>query len=158
MTAHIKREWKSFAAVPAAVLAIIAFAFFMSRPDPAPKLPVVEESKEIGGGSIEVEIADSVEERTKGLSGREMVPEGYGMLFVFEEKGSYNFWMKDMLVPIDIIWLRDDGTIIGIERNVSPDTYPKTFTSPEPVRYVLETAVGEAERQGWDIGSTISIH
>lgn len=99
--------------------------------------------------------------RQQGLSGRSEVPPDYGMLFVFPAKDRHSFWMKDMRVPIDIIWLSDTGTgtgtIVGIEEAVSPSTYPMTFMAPVLVRYVLETRAGEAGRRGWGIGTTISL-
>lgn len=83
------------------------------------------------------------------------------MLFIFATKDRYGFWMKDMREPIDIIWLSDTGngvgTIVGIEQSVSPSTYPATFTAPEPVRFVLETRAGEARRQGWAIGTRLTL-
>lgn len=63
--------------------------------------------------------------------------------------------MKDMLVPIDIIWLSDEGAILGIEEAVTPESYPDVFYPPSPVRYVLETRAGEARRMGWEAGTTI---
>lgn len=151
MMALSSRNWKALAALPA-VLAAIALVFFMSRPEPPLELPPIEE---VSG--IEVEIADTPEARAQGLSDRAIIPEGYGMLFVFETEGNYGFWMKDMFVSIDVIWLSPEGTILGIERNLAPETYPQVFYPPEPIRYVLETAVGEAERQGWEVGSSVTI-
>ncbi len=104
-----------------------------------------------------IEIADSSEERMQGLSGRKEIPNDYGMLFIFPEKGSYGFWMKDMLVAIDILWLSDDGVIIGSESAVSPDTYPKTFHPPQPVRFVLEIRGGLAKEKGWEVGTHLSL-
>ncbi len=92
-----------------------------------------------------------------GLGGREDVPENYGMLFVFTTDGSYGFWMKDMLVPIDIIWLSDTGAILKVDADVATSTYPTVFYPPQPVRYVLETRAGEAARQGWEAGTQLSI-
>lgn len=106
---------------------------------------------------FEFEIVASPEALAQGLSGRAEVPSGYGMLFVFDASKSYGFWMKDMLVSIDIIWLADDGTVIGIEENVSPSTYPKAFEPPRPVRLVLETRAGEARAQGWSVGTKIPL-
>lgn len=103
------------------------------------------------------EIVDTEVAREQGLSGRANIPSNYGMLFVFPQKDNYGFWMKDMLVPIDILWLNEDGILLGIERSVSPASYPDTFYPPEPVRYVLETRVGEAATQGWSVGSTVPI-
>lgn len=103
------------------------------------------------------EIADSDAERTQGLSGRKEVLPGSGLLFIFDRAESHGFWMKDMLISIDIIWLADDGTILAIEEAVSPDTYPTPFYPPQPVRYVLETRVGEAKAQGWTVGTQIQL-
>lgn len=108
-------------------------------------------------GELQFEIVDTPEAREKGLSGRERIADGYGMLFVFPEKDTYGIWMKDMLVSIDIIWLSDDGTVLGIERSVSPATYPTVFYPPEPVKYVLEVGAGYARERGWEIGSRISL-
>jgi uncharacterized membrane protein (UPF0127 family) len=104
-----------------------------------------------------IERADTSTEREQGLSGRVDIPEDYGMLFVFPEKGDYAFWMKDMLVPIDILWLSDTGTITGIERSVQPATYPSTFHPPLPVRYVLETRAGTATARGWNVGTILTL-
>ncbi len=103
------------------------------------------------------EIASTSEQRARGLSGRDSIPNDYGMLFVFSHPDLYGFWMKDMKVAIDIIYLDESGTIIGIEPNISPETYPAVFYPPTPVSYVLETRAGEATRQSWRLGSTISL-
>jgi len=97
------------------------------------------------------------EKRVKGLSGRESVPINYGMLFVFSEPSLYGFWMKDMLVPIDILWLSDTGVILQIDSQVKPETYPKVFYPSVPVSLVLEMAGGEANRKGFAVGTTLSL-
>jgi len=103
------------------------------------------------------EIADSDAEHAQGLSGRRAVPPGHGLLFIFDRPDRYGFWMKDMLISIDIIWLADDGTILEIEEGVSPDTYPTPFYPPVPVKFVLETRVGEAKAQNWTVGTRIPL-
>ena len=107
--------------------------------------------------SFYIEYADTVEERTQGLSGRTEIEENYGMLFIFPEPGTYGFWMKDMRISIDILWITENGTIVGIEDSVSPDTYPTVFRAPVPISYVLETKAGEARRKGWEVGSVLPI-
>lgn len=107
--------------------------------------------------NFQFEVVSTPEARAQGLSGRTDIPENYGMLFVFEFPARHEFWMKDMLEPIDIIWLDETGTIMGIEGNISPATYPKTFSPQEPVRYVLETRSGEAQTQGWSVGTKIPL-
>ncbi len=91
--------------------------------------------------SYKVIHADTDELRTKGLSGRTSLEKDTVMLFSFPTPGVYGFWMKDMLFPIDILWTNEAGdTVQHIERNLSPDTYPKAFYPPEPSKYVLEIA------------------
>lgn len=106
---------------------------------------------------MQIEIADTNAARVQGLSGRSALADDYGMLFVFEDVGRYGFWMKDMYLVIDIIWIKDNGEIVGIEREVSPETYPTVFYPPEPVRYVLEIAGGSAERRGFLVGMRINV-
>ncbi|MBY0110656.1 DUF192 domain-containing protein [Patescibacteria group bacterium] len=104
-----------------------------------------------------IEFADTPDSRTKGLSFRTDIEENYGMFFIFPEPGSYGFWMKDMRISIDIIWIAEDGTIVGIEDSVTPDTYPTAFYPPVPIPYVLETKAGEARRKGWEVGTVLPI-
>jgi uncharacterized membrane protein (UPF0127 family) len=104
-----------------------------------------------------IERVDTPAAREQGLSGRTEIPEDYGMLFVFPDKGDYGFWMKDMKVSIDVFWLSDDGTIVGIERALSPDTYPEAVHPPLPVRYVLETRSGTGAARGWTVGTTLAL-
>jgi uncharacterized protein len=96
----------------------------------------------INNQKISVFIADSPREWERGLSGRKSLKSDEGMLFVFPEPTTPAFWMKDMRFAIDIIWLDENKKIVDIERNISPDTYPKKFSPPVPVRYVLETNPG----------------
>lgn len=105
----------------------------------------------------QIEYARTPEAQAQGLSGRAQIPPDYGMLFVFPAAGRYGFWMKDMLVPIDIIWIREDGVIVGREDSVSPDTYPKIFTPPEPVRAVLEVRAGESRKLGYEVGTKLAL-
>lgn len=99
----------------------------------------------IGDSVVRVTVVDTPEARSKGLSGRERLARGEGMLFIFPEEGIYGFWMKDMLFPIDIVWISADKKVISIDKNVSPETYPEVFEPPFPIRYVLELPAGEAE-------------
>lgn len=111
----------------------------------------------IGGAEISVEVADTVEERSRGLSGRASLKENKGMLFVFDEPGIYPFWMKDMLFVIDIIWIGEEGRIVGINENVPPDSFPQTFSPPEPVRYVLEVPAGWVKNHDTKVGDLVEL-
>ena len=87
---------------------------------------------------IPVYIADTAEKRTKGLSGLASIPADYGMFFIFDRSDYQGIWMKDMLFPIDIIWIDENYKIVHIEKNISPNTFPKIFTSPVKAKFVLE--------------------
>jgi len=151
----------------AVIGALILAAYAVQTPDapPGQHAPALQEEERAGSdtteadsiGEFRFEVVDTPETRAQGLSGRANVPAGYGMLFVFPEPGRYGFWMKDMRVPIDIIWLADDGTVLGVDEAVSPSTYPDSFYPPQDVRYVLETRAGEARAQGWDVGARVPL-
>lgn len=104
-----------------------------------------------------VEIADTNAERMLGLSGKEELEEGGGMLFVFKKEGYYGIWMKDMKFSIDVAWLDKDKKIIYIENAVRPETYPKIFYAqkngtPAINMYVLETNAGFFDNSKIKIG------
>ncbi|HEY4514350.1 MAG TPA: DUF192 domain-containing protein [Candidatus Paceibacterota bacterium] len=111
----------------------------------------------IDGHTIEVVIADSMEERAKGLGGRDSLAENEGMLFVFENEELQSFWMKGMLFSIDILWISSGGKIVDVRRNVSPSTYPESFTPRAPARYVLELPAGLSEEYDVAIGGEITM-
>lgn len=100
----------------------------------------------IADTTISVEVVTTADARERGLSGRNTLPEGKGMLFIFDQEGMWGIWMKDMLFPIDIIWADKDGIIVTIVRGASPDSYPKTFSPTKPALYVLEVPAGFVEK------------
>ncbi|PIP73238.1 MAG: hypothetical protein COW88_02485 [Candidatus Lloydbacteria bacterium CG22_combo_CG10-13_8_21_14_all_47_15] len=110
----------------------------------------------IGTISIVTEIADTPQERTTGLSGRTELTDGTGMLFVFDSPDMYGFWMKEMLFPIDIIWIGADGRIVWILPRVAPESYPTVFRPDRPAQYVLETPAGYAEMHSISVGDSVA--
>lgn len=112
---------------------------------------------EIGDQKLGVYISDTEERREKGLSDFNSLPNNLGMLFVFDKPSDYHIWMKDMNFPIDIFWMDENLFIIHIEKNVSPDTYPKIFAPYSVASYVLETNAGFADRYKVKIGSKVDL-
>lgn len=102
-------------------------------------------------------IADTERERDQGLSGMVSLEQYSGMLFVFPESGYYKFWMKDMLFPLDIIYLDNDMRIVTIVSNIQPESYPETIVSTQPARYVFEMNAGEAVNKGFTVGSILHL-
>ncbi len=110
----------------------------------------------IGNAEINAEIADTPLKRAKGLSGRDGLPEKSGMLFIFENSGYHYFWMKDMLIPLDFIWI-NNSRVIDTKENVKPEDYqpPKTLASQDEVNMVLEVNAGFVQKENIKIGDGI---
>lgn len=118
-------------------------------------MPVPPVKLLVGGTSLQVEIAGTPARIEHGLSGRESLPGGQGMLFVFDRPGLHPFWMKDMHFPIDIVWIAAEKKVVGVTENVTPDTYPQTFWPSTPVRYVLEVNAGGLEEKQIKVGDAV---
>ena len=110
---------------------------------------------EVAGMRYEIVVTEAAQE--KGLGGRAEIPDNYGMLFVLDKPKRVGVWMKDMLTPIDILWLSDNGTVILIDSYVNPASYPHVFYPPQPVSYVLETKAGYADKHTIAVGSNIRL-
>lgn len=108
------------------------------------------------GKQIRVEIATSEAEQIKGLSNRNFLEKGTGLLFVFDSPGRYGIWMKDMNFPIDILWLDKNYNVVDLRDNVSPDTFPAVFTPKANSMFVLELNAGEAHRFNLKINSKLN--
>lgn len=109
------------------------------------------------GKDVPVYLADNPRIRTRGLSNKTYLPENEGMLFVFENPAQYSFWMKDMNFSIDMVWIDEEGKVVFVKEDVSPDTYPTLFTPTDPALYVLELNAGYARDLGLTVGTKVSI-
>ncbi len=108
-------------------------------------------------GTIKVEVANTKASRELGLSGRKEMKKDEGILFVFDTPGRYGFWMKDMQFPLDIVWINQNGVVVSLERNLTPESYPKTFINEVEASYVLELNAGLSEKLGLYLGSKVKI-
>ena len=103
----------------------------------------------IGKATYTAELAQTEEQRQKGLSGRQSLTGNQAMLFLFPKDDQWSIWMKNMLFPIDIIWLDEQKTVVQVESQVQPDAEPYTVYRPsKPARYVLEVPAGDAAKYG----------
>jgi uncharacterized membrane protein (UPF0127 family) len=95
---------------------------------------------EINGKRISIETARTARERAQGLMFREELCEDCGMLFIFQKEDLHSFWMKDTIIPIDIIFINKDLTIIDILSAEPCTTEPcPSYISKEKALYILET-------------------
>ena len=77
---------------------------------------------ELKGKQFAVEIADDDEERARGLMFRESMADDHGMLFVFDEDAPQSFWMKNTFIPLDMVFIREDGEVASIAKNAQPQS------------------------------------
>ena len=124
----------------------------------AKKLPVREFPIEREGQRVAVvkaEIARTQEERNKGLMHRKNLPDGEGMLFVFERDDVLSFWMKNTLIPLSIAFIGSDGRINEIKNMYPHDEKP--VLSGRAARFALEVPQGWFERAGVKRGDVVKI-
>ncbi len=122
---------------------------------------VAEEARAVvvGGRRFGVEVAVTPEERRVGLSGREELAWDAGMLFVFEGERVLSFWMKDTLIPLDIVFIDGERRIVDVQ-TMTPELDVATgdltvYQSAEPARYALEVNAGVAEELGLMAGMVV---
>lgn len=126
---------------------LIALIFILQlKKSPARLWPII-----VGQKKIEVELADTASKRYKGLSNRSSLAQDQGLFFIFENPNFYAFTMRKMNFPIDLIWIAADQTIIQIDSNILPDSYPRDFKPAFPAKYVLEV------NSGWALKNNIKI-
>lgn len=107
------------------------------------------------GDTVVAEVADSAEERERGLMFRDELPDGEGMLFVFEDTDIRSFWMRDTYIPLDIAFMDPAQRVVDIQP-MEPET--EEFTeSAEPAMFALEVRQGWFEEQGIEPGAQAEI-
>jgi uncharacterized membrane protein (UPF0127 family) len=107
------------------------------------------------GAVVLAELARSDEQRRRGLMGRKSLPDGEGMLFVFETDRTLSFWMKNTLIPLSIAFISHDGRILEIHDMESQSL--RSVQSSRSARYALEVPQGWFARSGVGPGDIIQI-
>jgi len=117
--------------------------------------PSIQSTVKIGDAVIAVEVARTSSERGRGLSGHPGLKADEGLLFIFENQGKFGFWMKDMFFSIDIIWINEQGRIVYIKKNATPESFPEVFTPTTNVKYVLEVLAGFSDKNYILVGDSV---
>ena len=107
------------------------------------------------GHELEAEVADTPEKLLVGLAFREALPTNGGLLYIFESTGQNHLWTKEYRFPVDMIWVDESHHIVGLKENVAPcleADCPKYNSSPDAVRYAIQTEAGFIKREGVTIG------
>lgn len=107
---------------------------------------------------IKAEVADTEQKRATGLMFRKSLGSNEGMLFVFPDSALRNFWMKNTLIPLDMIFIAENGTIAKIHRAVPCTSEPcSLYSSEKPARHVLEVNANLTLDYGVKEGSKVEI-
>lgn len=123
------------------------------KPAEPPRLPTTP--MQIGTQTYELEIANTDADRQKGLMDRETLPTGRGMIFVFAKEAPRSFWMKNVVFPLDIIFLDATGRVVDVKRMLPLDL--RSVSSARPAKYAIELAAGQASASGVKIGDVLVI-
>jgi uncharacterized protein len=136
------------------ILIIFVTVSFVKKDKPAQITKVCYQNN-----CFNVEIADTAKKQSLGLMNRTSLDKNRGMLFVFKEEGNYSFWMKDTLIPLDMIWINSDYEVVYLKNDVQPckTDICQAVSPDESARYVLEVNSGTAQKIGIKIGSFVTI-
>lgn len=123
-------------------------------------LPFISQARaQVNGQEIHLLLAKDEKTRMQGLSNRRSLKKDSGMLFVFDKKDTYGFWMRKVKFPLDIIFL-DGNKVVDVKKNVQPakedEPNPPVYTPKAPANYVLEVNAGTADELKINEGSTIT--
>ena len=134
---------------------VLLFLFWMFLSFRKPE----KKEMKIGGNTLFVEVAETSMQQTKGLSGKRKLAENEGMIFVYPYPQQPTFWMYDMKFPIDILWV-NERSIIGIEKNVSPESGTpalrlRRYKAPSAITSVVEVQAGWSEKHNITQGSNV---
>jgi uncharacterized membrane protein (UPF0127 family) len=121
---------------------------------PLSKIEPLTVATETDAVMFTVEIADTDELRSRGLMFRQRLPEDRGMLFDFGSPRPVSMWMKNTYIPLDMLFIREDGSIAYIAENTVPKSLDTVGIS-EPVLAVLELAGGTTRKLGIRAGDTV---
>lgn len=108
----------------------------------------------VGDKKAYVELAVSLEERSRGLQFRKSLGEDRGMLFIFPQRSQHTFWMKDTLIPLSLAFINENGLITQIEE-MHPGSFDR-YTSRDRVKYALEMNSGWFKRNNVRVGDRVT--
>lgn len=123
----------------------------------APALAIADELTIVtdeGRYPFQVEIADDPMERARGLMFRKQMAADHGMLFDFSREQPVSFWMKNTPLSLDMLFVKEDGTIVAIAEDTTPFS-TEGVPSGQPVRFVLEVLAGTSDKLDIEPGDRI---
>lgn len=138
------------------VLIFIFLAFFGII---FPKIVISTTYVTLGDGIFQASLATKPHDRSKGLSGVDYLSKEDALLIVFPNESDWGIWMKDMNIPIDIVWLDKDKKVIYVVTDASPDNSNNIIYKPKtPAKYVIELSAGTVKEKSIKINSIASFN
>ena len=113
------------------------------------KSVLIIHASELACYKIDIYVAANRAQRARGLMHVRSLPESTGMLFLYDEDALLSMWMKNTFIPLDILFVRADGSVSSIAYDTEPQSL-RSIVALEPVRYVLELNAGAAEKLAID--------
>lgn len=160
------RMFLEIALLVVAIIILLFLFFYFTQSLLAPSLSQYQlGSVCFGERCFNVEIAKTQTERNRGLMFRKKLGQDQGMIFIFDKDGTYPFWMKNTLIPLDMIWIKEgpsagSGQVVFIAKNIQPC---KSLICPSVIpsadaKYVLEINAGMCERMDLKVGDNLKIN
>ncbi len=138
----------------AATLALAVWSAGAATAEPACRDDQVQLRGDWGQARFTIELADDEAERAQGLMHRETMPQAAGMLFVYSETRSVGFWMKNTLIPLDMIFVDATGTVARVHSNAVPGDLTPIMGGAD-IKAVLEINGGLSQRMGIAPGTQV---
>jgi uncharacterized membrane protein (UPF0127 family) len=154
------------------IIAVLAFSYLFFHSASVLLSPATPQSFENqvcfgsppAGGCFSVELAKTDAERERGLMYRTQLAKNAGMLFIFDKEDIYPFWMKNTLIPLDMIWIKENpsagsGQVVFISQNTMPckSLICLAVMPTAKAKYVLEINAGLVEEIGLKLGDELKI-
>jgi len=156
-TARLLRSLQAVRSMRSLMVLAVAGLAWQVGAQTGPQLQLPRTQLKAGMHLLDVQLAQTPQQRQIGLMWRQDMPQHEGMLFVFEQASQQCFWMRNTLIPLSAAFVADDGTIVNIA-DMKPQS-DDSHCSEKPVRFVLEMNVGWfAKRQiksGYQLSGTV---
>ena len=143
------------------IIALFIYRSLHHQLNPTPNTGLPNITANIANIPYTLEVAKTDSQRAAGLSNRTFLCPNCGMIFVFSRQSIYPFWMKDTLIPLDMIWLNSAGKIVTIKTALPQPNTPLTqltlYQNDQPALYVIELNAGDAQKNNLKIGDIIKL-